>query len=364
MIDLFVSCGEVSGDLHGSTLIKELQTLRPDIKIGGVLGPKIRETGALEVFPMERLLVMGFIDVFKTLPKLVRLFFQIRNTILKLNPEAVVFIDYPGLHLRLAKSLRKKGYQGKLIHYICPTVWAWGKKRVPQMAKTLDSLLTIFPFEPKCFAHTSLKTEYIGHPLAEAIRNFVPKNMFKGKILGVFPGSRLSEIDRNLQLQLHAAKTLKQLDPDLEIYVSELRIPLNLPDVHVVKSENRYELMDASHMAIATSGTVNLELALFQTPTVVNFFIRKLDCFIAQKLLRINLPYYCIANIILNRQVFPELYGPNLTEESLLFWAQKLWFDEKARDRCKKGWLDVLKSLGINKAQEVGAHSILSTVDF
>ena len=232
------------------------------------------------------------------------------------------------------------------------------------MANTLDSLLTIFPFEPKYFAHTSLKTEYTGHPLTETVRNFVPKGKFKGKILGVFPGSRSSEIDRNLKLQIRVANLLKQLDPNLEIYVSESRIPLNLSNVHIVKNEDRYELMHASHMAIATSGTVNLELALFQTPTVVNFFIRTIDCLIAQKLLRINLPYYCIVNIILNRQVFPELFGPNLTEETLSFWAQKLWFDEEARNRCKKGCQDVLKSLGINKAQETGAHSILSTIDF
>lgn len=364
MIDLFISAGEMSGDLHGSKLIKELLVLRPDLKIGGILGPKMRKNQTLEFFPMESLLVMGFIDVFKALPKLIRLFFQIRSKILEVNPKAVVFIDYPGLHLRLAKSLRKKGYRGKIIHYICPTVWAWGKKRIPQMVKTLDSLLTIFPFEPKYFSNTTLKPKYIGHPLTEAVRNFTPSGKFKGKILGIFPGSRQTEIDRNLKLQLIVAKKLKVLDPELEIYVSESRIPLNIPDVNIVKAKDAYELMHAAHMAIATSGTVNLELALFQVPTVVNFSIKKLDCFIAQKILRINLPYYSIVNIILREQVFPELFGPNLTEQSLLFWGEKLWFDEETRKSCKKECKKVLKSLGMNKSQECAAESILSTVDF
>ena len=168
-MDLFIATGEMSGDLHGAKLIHELLALQPNLQIGAVAGPKMRELPITEFFPMESLRVMGFIDVFLALPKLARQFFAIRNQILKLNPKAVVFIDYPGLHLRLARSLRKKGFKGKLVHFICPTVWAWGKKRIPQMGKTLDLLLTLFPFEKKCFAHTKLPVQYVGHPLALSV---------------------------------------------------------------------------------------------------------------------------------------------------------------------------------------------------
>ena len=232
------------------------------------------------------------------------------------------------------------------------------------MAKTLDSLLTIFPFEKKCFEKTSLPVQYIGHPLTQTVSTFTPLGKFKGKILGIFPGSRKTEIDRNLPLQLKVARRLKQLDPSLKLYVSATQFDLDIPDAYIVKPEDNYELMRASYLAIATSGTVNLELALHQTPTVVNFAIRPLDCWIAQKIFRINLPFYSIVNIILNRSVFPELFGPNLTEESLFFWAHKFLVEEEARIECKKGCKEILKSLGMKSSAEEAANSIFSTVDF
>lgn len=363
-MDLFISTGEMSGDLHGAKLVQELLDQRPHLKIGAVAGPKMRKLKIREFFQMEQLLVMGFIDVLKALTKIVKQFFRIRNQILALNPKAVVCIDYPGFHLRLAKSLRKKGYRGKLIHYICPTVWAWGKKRIPLMAQTLDALLTIFPFEKKCFENTPLDVRYIGHPLVQDVAKFSPQKMWEGKILGIFPGSRKTEIDRNLPLQMKVARRLKEKDPSLQIYVSSTQYDLCIPDATIVSAEDNYELMRASYMAIATSGTVNLELALHKTPTVVNFAIKPLDCWIAQNIFRIDLPFYCIVNIILSRAVFPELFGPNLTEDSLYFWAEKLWFDKGARNRCEKGCEEVLKSLGMKSAAKEASDYLLSTIDF
>jgi lipid-A-disaccharide synthase len=353
MIDLFIATGELSGDLHGARLAEELLARRPELKIGAVAGPKMRQLKVREFFPMESLQVMGFIDVIFALPKIVRQFFAIRNKILELNPKAVVFIDYPGMHLRMERSLRRKGYRGKLIHMVCPTVWAWGKGWIPKMAENLDLLLVFFPFEKGCFAHTKLPVKYIGHPLSHPVAEFVPRGKYQGeKILGIFPGSRKAEIERNLGVQLAVAKRLQVLDPSLKIVVSKATDPV----------EENYELMRACHLALATSGTVTLELALHGTPTVVGYAIRRLDCFIAQKIFRIDLPFYCIANIVVNKRVFPELFGPNLTEDQLFFWAQKLWFDEAAREGCRKGCSEVRKSLGEKRAVEEAALALLSVV--
>lgn len=353
MIDLFISTGELSGDLHGARLIEELLLAQPHLKIGAIAGPKMRQFPIREFFPMEKLQVMGFIDVLLALPKLIRYFYAIRKILLDLSPKAVVFIDYPGLHLRLEGSLRKKGYKGKIIHMVCPTVWAWNKHWIPKMAETLDLLLTFFPFEKECFAATQLPVKYIGHPLTIPVAEFTPVGTYQGqKILSVFPGSRKTEIERNLPIQIAVAERLQKLDPALKIVISKATDPV----------EKNYELMRASHLAIATSGTVTLELALHGTPTVVNFAIKPVDCFIAQKIFHINLPFYCIANIIVKKSVFPELFGPNLTEEQLFFWAQKLWFDEAARAQCKEGCAGVRKSLGLKKAAQEAADSIFSIV--
>ena len=366
-IDLFIGAGELSGDLHGAELIRELLKARPHLQIGAVAGPKMRELKIHPFFQMEKLQVMGFIDVLLSLPKIISQFLKIKKKILELNPKAIVFIDYPGMHLRLEKSLRKSGYKGKLIHFISPTIWAWRKNRIFTMEKNLDLLLTIFPFEKKYFSNSPLRVEYIGHPLIEKVEKYVPTDCFKGqKILTLFPGSRKKEIERNLPLQLKVGRKLAQLDPSLKIVISATT-PHLFPKIHdaiIVGPKDNYELMRASHLAIATSGTVTLELALHQTPTIVGYAIKPLDRFIAQKIFRINLPFYCIVNIIASKQIFPELFGPHLTEENLYLWAEKFWFDANTRAEAKNGCQEVRKSLGFKDAALEAANSILSIVDF
>ncbi len=310
---------------------------------------------------------MGFIDVIFALPKIIQQFRAIRKKILELQPKAVVCIDYPGFNLRLEQSLRKKGYKGKLIHYVCPTVWAWGKKAIPKMAKTLDLLIPLFPFEKKCFEHTSLPVKYFGHPLVSSIRSFNPDPCFRqGKILALFPGSREIEINRNFPLQLKIARKLQELDPELQIAVSiahpdrKEQIRSYAPNALLIPPEQNYDLMHNAHLALAKSGTVTLELALHGIPTVVNFAIRPIDVFIAQKIFKIDLPFYCIVNIIGSKEIFPELFGPNLTEESLFKAAKKLWFDETARKNCLDGCKEVETLLGEGKASEAAAQEILN----
>ena len=376
MLDLFILAAEPSADLYGALLIKELLQLRPNLKIAAVAGPQMRSLPIKTLFPMENLQVMGFLDVIIALPKLIHQFFTIRNKILQLSPRAFVSIDYPGFNLQLTRSLKKKGFEGKLIHYICPTVWAWKKKRIPHMAETLDLLLTLFPFEKKCFVETKLHVEYVGHPLVSKIsfhsRSAIkPDSLEQGlsssekKILALFPGSRETEIRRNFPIQLRVAKKLLALDPTLEIAVSNIHqnyIPLltsDIPLTHYPAGEN-YILMQKAYAAIATSGTVTLELALHNVPTVVNFAIRSLDLFIAQRIFRINLPFYCIVNIVLSRQIFPELFGPNLTEERLFFSIHKLWTNEAIRAEIQNGCAALRTALGKKNASLEAAGAVLS----
>jgi lipid-A-disaccharide synthase len=362
--DLFVLAAEPSADLQGEKLITELLRQRPSLSIAAVAGPRMRPLPIKTLFPMENLMVMGFLDVLCSLPKIAKQFFTIRNAILSLNPKAVVTIDYPGFNLRLARSLRNKGYRGKLIHYVCPTVWAWGKKRIPLMAEHFDHLLTLFPFEPAHFQGTSLKAEYVGHPLTAAI----PPTSPTGTLLGLFPGSRETEIERNFPLQVQVAKRLLSFDSSLTIAVSIARTSLE-PRILQIASDlpctfyppdQAYSLMRNCRAALATSGTVTLELALHSVPTAVNFAIRPLDLFIAQKIFSIDLPHYCIVNIIASKRIFPELFGPNLTESALYHAAQKILYDEPARSSILEGLEGVRSALGEGSASLEAARSIIS----
>lgn len=369
--DLFLFVGEKSADLHGEKILHSLKEHAPSLKIAGVGGPKMRAAGMQCVLPMEEFQVMGFVDVFLALPKLIRQFYFVAYQILSLNPKAVLFIDYPGFNLRMAKHLRKKGYKGKLCHYICPSVWAWGKKRIPIMAKNLDLLLTILPFEKTYFANTDLQVEYVGHPLVKRIQEhtYHPLHLpSEKKIIALFPGSRRKELERNLPLQLKVCKRLKENDPDLTfaLSVSEERfrplieqiVKAEGLEVQYICHDRTYELMKIAHAAIAKSGTVTLELALHGVPTVVTYAISPLDLIIVRDILRIRLPYYCLVNIIANREVFPELFGPNFTEENLYRNISAMIGDTSARQTCKHS----CEKLKINLSDQDASHEAASHV--
>lgn len=354
--DLFILACEPSGDVHGAALIEELLAQNPSLQIHAVAGPRMRQFPIQCVLPMEQLCVMGFTDIVPALPRIGKAFFHLRREILACNPKAVVTIDYPGFNLRLQRSLSKL-YTGKQIHYICPTVWAWGKKRIQLMARNLDLGLAILPFEPACFAKTPLKIEYVGHPLTKAVRNHPLNSRFResfafspsDKILALFPGSRQKEVERNLPLMLDIAAELEKLDPTLEIVISSPQI-------------NTYDLMQNAHLALAKSGTVALELALHKTPTVVQFAIKPFDVFLATKLFKINLPFYSLPNLIAQTTIFPELFGPNLTFETLLQQAKTLWFDEEKRAQTQKSCDQLWEILGTQDASLNAADKILSLI--
>lgn len=376
-VDLLILAAEPSGDLHGESLIQQLLEQKPDLRIAALAGPRMRKLPIQTIGAMENLQVMGFIDVLLALPRILRQFFSLRDTILRLKPAAVVCIDYPGFHLRLQKHLRKKGYKGKLIHYICPSVWAWGKKRIHLMEKNLDLLLCFFPFEKDCFTASKLPVSYVGHPLTQIITNYSGETAFReiyglmGSIIALFPGSRKEEIEKNLPLQLETAKKLCEIDPTLQIAISiaskDLEAQIwSLAGLKAISipSEHTYDLMRHCHMALATSGTITLELALHRVPTIVLYAIKPIDFFLAQKIFRINLPFYCIVNIITSSLVYPEFFGFRLTLQHLYDTSLSLLQDPAARAKCQKGCDQLKKILGNLPASTIAAEQILRNLDF
>ncbi len=370
-ISLFIFAGEPSGDLHASHLIKAL----PEYSFSGVAGPLMRALGMETYLPMEKFAVMGFSDVIKALPRLYKQFYAIRDHILKSQPAAVVFVDYPGFNLRMAKALRKKGYQGKLIHYISPTVWAWKKKRIDQMAKTLDMLLTIYPFEKEHFSHTSLNVQYVGNPLKEYISKYSyegnwQKQFYENQdtLIAIFPGSREGEVYRNLPKMLQAAALFQKKYPETAFGIScanplvkhvidKMVTEQGLNKAFTVPPRYTYELMQSCHSAMAKSGTVTLELALHQKPTVVVYELTNLNWFIAKFLIRLNMPHYCIVNILSNKRVFPELIEKGFNKKNLFQQLENI-HTGPAREACLDDCLKLKDMLQHNQASLNAAKAI------
>jgi lipid-A-disaccharide synthase len=307
MDTIFIVAGEGSADTLGAGL---LEALPPNLRVVGIGGPKMRATGMEVIFPMEKLQVMGFVDVALALPRLIFLFRKTVRAILKIQPNVVVTIDYPGFNLRLARCLRKKGFRGKICHYICPSVWAWGKKRIPLMEKNLDLLLSVLPFEKKYF--TSLRVEYIGHPLVQQI---VPNTAPPQPLIALFPGSRSHEIKKNLPYMVQLQQAFPGYDFVISCAHEKLRPLLQHQPIPVLSPTEMKKLHPV--LAVAKSGTVTLELALQEIPTVVIYAISWLDTFIARHIFHIFLPYYALPNLIAQKLIFPELIGPALNLESL-----------------------------------------------
>lgn len=367
--DIFISACEPSGDLHGSELIDMLLEDNPHLKISSIAGPKMRQKNTYCLFPMEKLAVMGFFDILYFLPKILLYFFRIRRFILKKKPKVCVFIDYPEFHLQLQKSLRKKGFKGKLIQYVCPSVWAWRKKRIQTMEKNLDHLLTIFPFEKRYFASTKLSVNYVGHPIihSKTSKKIVKKDTQKSLFVGIFPGSRKKEIERNLPLQW---QTLSKFKENVEFAVSIANQDSEKVIDRIIKEQGCKvrkiypkeisSFMNSIDLAVATSGTVTLELALYRVPTIVTFAVPLLDLLLIQKILKIDLPFYCIVNILSKRAVFPELFGPNFTRSKLLYYFEEYLHSEEKRKLCREECALIEKSLHKKKNDPSKANVIFS----
>lgn len=308
---IFVFAGEVSADLCGGRVIRKLKAKTAPFELIGVGGPALSAAGLQEILPMKAFQIMGFSDVIKKLPQVLKNFHTVKRAIIQSQPDLVLFIDQPAFSMRMAPLLRKKGYTGKIVQLVAPTVWAYKPERALEMARSFDLLLTLFDFEPDYFSHTGLKTLFVGHPILESIEEAksLPETLhFSKPVLSIFPGSRPDEIRRNLPKQLEAARIIQKKMPEFQIVVSGRDVPFDA----------RYELMRKSRAAIAKCGTVTLELALHSVPTVVTYELSLLNRIMAKYFLQLGkLPYYSIANIVAGQEILPECIRPPVSPSSI-----------------------------------------------
>lgn len=379
--DIFIFAGEASGDLYGAKLIEQLKKELPQAQFFGVGGPKMREANLELLYPMERFRVMGFSDVIKALPTLIRSMLHLKKVIMQRKPQLCLFIDQPDFGIRLAKKLRAAQFSGKIIQFVAPSVWAYKKKRAETCAENFDLLLTLFSFEPAHFAHTKLKTIWAGHPLVEAIeKNSKPQE----PLLSIFPGSRPAEILRNLPYQLEAAclfcketaPTQRPFEiaiscaslsfqPEIEAVIETMRKKTHYTGaIQLVPFEARYDLMQKSSFALAKSGTVTLELALHEVPTIVTYTLTSLNRFIAKNILKLDLPFYCIVNILKEKEVFIELIKAKTESKDILEALLKFHIDEKRKEECKKECKELFSLLqGKKKPINTACSAIISTLN-
>ncbi len=342
----YIISGEASGDLHGSNLIKELQTLDGDADFRCWGGDLMVATGATLVKHYRDLAFMGFAEVIQNIGTIFKNISFCKNDIKAYQPDVLILVDYPGFNLRIAKWARQQGL--KIVYYISPQIWAWKESRIHSIKKNVDKMLVILPFEKDFYARWNFQAEYVGHPLVEVIDNFErthveqtdDANADAAPIIALLPGSRQQEILKKLPIMMQVANHFPNYRfvlakaPGLP---SEFYESLVAPFKNVAAVNNKtYELLSQSTAALVTSGTATLETALFAVPEVVCYKGNKISYEIARRLIKIK--YICLVNLIMDKEVVKELIQDDLTVENLVKELNLLLFDEAKKAALQKDY--------------------------
>ena len=356
---ILICAGEVSGDMHAAALMRALRERLPGVTFRGFGGDAMRAEGAELLYHTDRIAIIGITPVLKNLPFLLGMFRRMKREILGWKPDLVLTVDYPGMNLKLAKFAHAHGF--KTVHYICPQVWAWHQSRIPKIARILDLLLCIFPFEPALFQGTPLKARFTGHPLVDRARETraaPPATLpWQGQHrIALLPGSRASEITHILPRLLKAAALLeKRLGGDCSFIIPAPTQKMRALDEMVAsvtpdKPQHLFfvdgqarQVMLQAHAAAVASGTATLEACLMRCPTVLVYIASRITYLIARWVIK-GVKHLGLANIIAGKEVMPELLQDAFTPERL---ADQLgvWLTDEAARKQVTAELDATNAL-------------------
>jgi len=360
---LWIFAGEASGDMYGARLAedakKESARLGKTLEIAGMGGPKMRAVGVQILVDSTELGVMGFIEVLKLIFSFVHIFFQLVKQARQARPDAVVLIDYPGFHLLFALAMYFSKI--KVIWYISPKVWVWGKWRKPVLSKICTRMLLIFPFEQDVYAGTGLDAVFVGNPLLDIVKERMDPAVQRDKDLFVLlPGSRTMEVTRLLRPMLDCVRELKKQHSQLRFAISAPREKLrglcesiiakyreahpDLPEVTLDCGRTSYYLQ-AAGTGLATSGTVTVECAIAGLPLVVCYKLNLITILVAAVLVKLYRGYFTMVDIIVNKTVFEEFLQYDAEKKKMLPAIEKILPGGSRRAEVEAGMKEMVELL-------------------
>ena len=330
-IHIGIVVGEASGDILGAALMQELRKRFPNAEFSGIGGPRMLAQGFHSFFPQDRLAVMGLIEPLKRLPELLRIRKFLREHFIATPPSVFIGIDSPDFTIPLEASLKEHGV--KTVHYVSPSVWAWRQKRVLKIARAVDLMLTLLPFEAKFYQDHHVPVEFVGHHLADefplAVDRVAARKALElpeeGRIVALLPGSRASEVERMGELFMRTAVKCLEQDPSLHFIIPaaspdryrQLHIELNdyvdYP-IELINGHSR-DAMAAADVVLLASGTVTLEALLLKKPMVVAYKVAPLSYKILSWL--VKTPWISLPNLLAQKTLVPEFIQDAATPEAL-----------------------------------------------
>ena len=359
MTKVMICAGEASGDLHGASVASELKSIDPQIELLGMGGSHMRSAGIDIVYDIADIGVMGFVEILRNLPRFFRLREYLSRVMEERRPDVILLIDYGGFNMALASVAKKKNIP--VVYYICPKAWVWGKWRAKAIAGWVNKVAAIFPFEAEIYRQAGASVEFVGHPLLDIVQSTMDRQEayhFFGAdpqrpLLLLLPGSRYQEVESLLELMLASARKVQEQIPDCQFFLPVAStIPLERIEsvvkasgVSVVFTRNStYNLMQIADCAIAASGTVTLEAALMELPSVIVYRVKTATYWLIR--LVANVSHVGLPNIVSGRRILPELIQDEATSTNVSQAALRLLQDPAVRQQARSDIKQVRINLG------------------
>ena len=354
---VYVVAGELSGDAHGAGLLRELLLLRPGIELRGAGGPEMAEISGEGITDwVEDAAVMGVWEVLKKYRWFRARFARMMEELREFRPAALLLIDYPGFNLRFAEAVRREFPEIRIIQYISPKVWAWNKRRIPKMARILDEVLCLFPFEVALFESAGLKASFVGNPLVDQLQGVLEKEMERDqRLIGLFPGSREREVARLFPMMIEVAGRLRNWRADLtfEVPAATEKLAAKIRAMTdeagaggwiKVSTGGSHELMRRAACGVIASGTATLEAACLGIPYCLVYRVAPLTYLLAKLLVKIE--FIGLVNIIAGERVVEELVQSDASPDKVAGQLRHLMESPARAAKLQERLADVAAMLG------------------
>lgn len=365
----YIIAGEASGDLHASNLVAEIKKKDKKAEFRGCGGDLMKAQGVDLLKHYRTMAFMGFVEVAVNLRKVLDNIAQCKKDIVEYQPDALILVDYPGFNLRIADFAHEKGF--KVLYYISPQVWAWKRRRVKKIKKSVDKMIVIFPFEEAFYKEYGVDVTYVGNPLLDELSKsgtpnrsiFLRRNSLgeKREIIALLPGSRTQEVKRILPVMLKVVPHF----PDYQFVIggvssldkSLYKKIIGNTDVFLIENQT-YELLQNSSAAVVTSGTVTLETALFTVPEVVCYKATGFSYLLAKWMIKVK--YISLVNLVMDKEVVKELIQSDLTEKNIVSELERLLHDGKRQRQILEDYDELRDRLGNAGASEKAAEIVVN----
>jgi lipid-A-disaccharide synthase len=370
-----IVAGEASGDLHGEKLVQSLLDIYPKARFTGMGGTRMRAAGVNILFGIERMGAVGLVEIFSDFGHYFGVYRTLMKEIASHKYTAVILIDYPTLNLRLAKQGRK--HDCPVYYFISPQVWAWRKGRIKDIRKSVHKMFVILPFEKEMYRKAGIDAEFLGHPFIEMVHptrsreeSFEKFHLDSNiKTVGLFPGSRMNEVNSLLDEMLRAAEKIKKelgscqfllpVAESIDTAFIQQKLGSNLLDIKLVQGET-YDVMNTCDTLIIASGSATLEAGIIGCPMVIVYKLSRLTYWLA--LMLINTPYYGLVNIVAGEGVAPELIQDKANADNIAAETLKLLKNPEHCQEIRDRLLLVRKNLGSPGVMKAVASSMADSL--